>query len=1050
MKKLQIWILSVLFLAGACTYNEKTDNETPNNYKEKDIKGANEIFRLIRTDGDGNIRLPESAHYYRELQALQKNAARKQNENVDWIERGPANVAGRTRTIEVDFSDVGNDTWVVGTAGGGIWKTRNAGGEWRKVSPDLPNLSIVTIAQSESNPDVFYAGSGEGALGGNFINGYGVFKSIDKGETWTLLESTAPFNTQDFQNVNRIVVHPDDENIVLAATSNGVNGQAFRSAVMKSIDGGQTWDKIYEPVSRAQQIRFDPRSPDTIYVSLILRGIAKSTDGGNNWELTSLLSTAESFGVERTEFAISPSNPNRLYASVSYVNRSGSGLFMSEDMGENWIQVQDPNNVVEDYLQQGEYDNCIVVSPDDEFKVFWGGVNLWRTAINPGDIISSDDRDFLTVTEENTDGFWDYVSFNNGTHYQNQLAINDPANTPNIEIRFGPGLSQKAHRFTVPSGSTSGVPSEDYAYEDYVDVPFEVWNTDDDMQLMISFRDQERDGAFNLNERSDDQLEANNREYLYIHSIQYDPNNPSSDITVNGGIDISQYIFMWPTLPEDGVWDPDNLPEASINILFGQVSFNTASISQLEGEIHVDHHYLETIDNPVGFRLISVNDGGVGYSDDEGVTFTEVENRLNSTQFYNVVKAPGAKLYIGGTQDNDVLLSVNVDPDDRASYVETYDGAFADGFECAWNYFNPNKILTSNQRNVIVRSNDGGATWERTDDDIDDSGFNNINAPFYTKIGYSINTDNLVFVVSQTGIFRSVDFGKSWEKIPMFQEDGWGGFLDIEVSDADPNIVWAGGGMSDTRNLFVSTDGGVNFEKVNNYELLPDIGNITTIVPDPNDPNGAYVTFSQIEGPKILKTEDLGQTWIELSGFGTDTVSSNGYPDIATFCVLPFPDGQTIWAGTELGLVQSTDAGQTWEMANNGIPNVLIWDLKAIDGEVIAATYGRGVWTVNMELVYPNQNRIITSTGTAISLEQGIDVFPNPVTDQTLNVFLNIEENTLNTTKLELYDMHGRLVDHASNLKRGKNKISINLDRGAYVLKVSNELEEFFKKIIIR
>jgi photosystem II stability/assembly factor-like uncharacterized protein len=947
-----IWILPALTILFSCSNTREKEyiiGKEKGSF-ESNIDIANEINYLIREDGKGRVRYANSAHYYNEFKKVNTSNLRVKNENLNWVERGPANVAGRTRTIVVDASDSLNNTWLIGTAGGGIWKTINAGGEWKKVSPDLPNLSIVTISQSVTNPNVLYAGSGEGALGGNFINGYGIFKSIDKGESWSLLEETAPFNSLDFQNVNRIIVHPEDENTVLAATSNGVNGQEFRSAIMKSTDGGETWEKIYDPESRAQQILFDPRNPDTIYVSLILRGVARSLDGGDTWELTSLFNLAESFGIERTELAIAPTNPDILYASVSYINRSGSGLFMTNDMGENWIEVKDRNNNIPDFLLQGEYDNCIVVSPKDEYKVFWGGVFLYRASINEGDTIFSGSRDLIEVTEENTDNFWDFDSFNSGTHFNGTLFINDPINTPNIEIRFGPGLTQKAHRFLVPPGATSGVPSGDYQYEDYVDVPFEVWDVENNLQLMISFRDQQRDGEFNLNESANDQEEINNREYLYIHSEPYSPDNPSDTIAVDGGIDINQYVFMWPTLPLGGVWDPDNFPESRINLIFGVDKYQSANISQLEGDIHVDHHYLETIDRENSFRLISVNDGGVGYSDNEGVNFIEVENKLNNTQFYNVTKAPGSKIYLGGTQDNDVLLSAVPDPDNTARYVDIYDLAYADGFECAWNYFDPKKILTSNQRNVLVRSRDGGASWERADDDIDDSGFNNINAPFYTKIGYSINSDNLAFVVGATGIYRSTNFGGSWDKIPMSPNNGWGGFLDIEVSDAEPSIVWAGGGMSESRNLFVSTDAGLNFEKVNNYDLLPDIGNITTIVPDPNNPNGAYVTFSQIEGPKILKTDNLGQSWTDITGFGTDSTSSNGFPDVGTFCVLPFPDEQTIWAGTELGLMESTDAGQSWHMANNGIPNVLIWDMKVFDGEIVLATHGRGIWTVDLEL----------------------------------------------------------------------------------------------------
>jgi len=115
---------------------------------------------------------------------------------------------------------------------------------------------------------------------------------------------------------------------------------------------------------------------------------------------------------------------------------------------------------------------------------------------------------------------------------------------------------------------------------------------------------------------------------------------------------------------------------------------------------------------------------------------------------------------------------------------------------------------------------------------------------------------------------------------------------------------------------------------------------------DPHDASTAYVMFSFAERPKILKTTDLGTNWTDISGFGAGTVSSNGFPDVAVYDLMVWPnDSNRIWVGTEIGLVESLDGGATWALANNGLPSVGIWFLKAVEDEVIIGTHGRGIWT---------------------------------------------------------------------------------------------------------
>lgn len=1008
----------------------------------QDIQGYLEWKKLTRLKpGMTEVDYPLGYQYNEYIQSKNKLASSRIAQTpLDWKRRGPGNVAGRTRTVLIDSRDVTNKTWFIGSPGGGIWKTTDEGNTWTDMTEDVLNLAVVTIDQSKSNSEVFYAGTGEGSLSGP-TQGSGVLKSVDGGDTWTLLESTTTSVSTNFLNTSRLIIDPDDENVVFAATSNGGNGHAFRSAVMKTIDGGDTWETVYSPPSFPTQIVYDPTDKSRIYVAVRRNGVVYSEDGGETWTVSNLSTVVGAAGgsADRTEFAISPSQTNTLYASVGYINRTGSGLFRSDDFGKTWTFIRDVTQPEDlDYLRQGEYDNCITVHPTDPNTVFWGGVLLYKSELLVDDIRTSD-RNFLGADTINTGSFLSFVTFNNGTHFGNSIAIASPTTAPSLEIRFGPGKSQKAHRFSIPAGATSGVADANYTYEDFVDVPFEVWDTDNDIQLAVSFRDQEDNGVFNLNEAGLDEEESINREYVYLNNVPYeDVANP--DIAKNGGHIFNEILFMWPTLTIGATWNPDNLPESVFKLNFGTTTFQNATIAELGGNesIHVDHHYLTTVPLGDGFRLFSVNDGGIGYSDNEGSSFVEKELGLVTAQFYTATKKPGESIYAGCLQDNDIVFSTVEDPDNLSLYLDTQDRIFADGFDIAWNRRNPDVILASYQRNVMIKSTNGGITWNQIST-LTDAGFNSTTAPFWSKIAYSQTGANDVFAVSTSGVWRSRNFGDTWTLEPVFGR--WGGALDVEVSDVNPDIVWAGGGMDDTRGIYLSTDKGSSFTRVPNYETP--LGAISTIVPDPNDANTCYLVFSQFASPKILKTTDLGQSWENLSGFEVgDSVSTRGLANVGFNSLLVFPDGQQIWAGSEIGLFISMDAGLSWSMANNGFPNVHIMDMKVIDGEVIMATHGRGIWSVDLGLEYENQVfEVLSAESPAPS---GIKIYPNPVRD-VINFSIN---DHLYSGNIQLLDIQGRVLQ---NSKAENGRIPIDqLSRGTYILKVSDAKGEIYTERFIK
>ncbi len=586
--------------------------------------------------------------------------------------------------------------------------------------------------------------------------------------------------------------------------------------------------------------------------------------------------------------------------------------------------------------------------------MFVGGIDLWKH-----EIIAGSDTTIIqkpVIEFENTKSYFSLLYFA-GEFYNGILGAGTVPleECTSVELSFGSGKSQKAHRFTVPSGKLTDIdaPAENFVYQDYVNVPFEVWDINNNVQLMVSFFDFLQNGEFELRTFNRD----SSREYVYIHAVPYQT-NPSNEISQIGGQTHQQLYHFWPFLMSRATWDAQNLPEMILrincekNVIKRFVTTNiTDAYRQYGGSskgVHVDHHNIILI--PVNeetnkFRFLNANDGGVSFSDDGGKTFKQPLNGYNTTQFYGVDKMNGASRYIGGTQDNGTWVSPY-----NANVSSVWKSApSGDGFETVWHYKDPNKLLESSQFNYIYRSLDGGQTWKTVTflsamTDVDTE-----NAPFFTKIAKSKQNPDLILIMGASGIWRSEDFASTWKLIPMPTGfNGTSSFSEVKISLARPHIVWAGTGMLPSSPLYVSTDEGFTFKKTNTYEKVS-LGNITGLETHPIDPKTAYALFSFANAPKILRTTDLGETWQEISGFGNNPSSKNGFPDVAVYSLLVMPyDPNIIWAGTEIGIFESTDNGTSWHYADNGLPATLVYEMLIVNDQVVVATHGRGVWSVTL------------------------------------------------------------------------------------------------------
>lgn len=276
----------------------------------------------------------------------------------EWL--GPGNVGGRTRSILLHPSEP-ERIWA-GSVGGGIWHTTDGGAHWEPVDDFMANLAVSCMVMDPSDPDVMYAGTGEGYFNTDAIRGAGIFRTLD-GATWEPLPATA---TADFTQVTRLAISTSPA-VLLAATPGGL----FRS---DDADRA-TWTKVLDaPVA---DVKFDPsRSTHAVAGGLDNGEAYCSTDGGQTWE-----PATHGPWSGRVELAYAASNPDVVYASVQATHGE---IWRSTDGGTTYQRrgTLDTNGDPAPYLgDQGWYDNVVWCGdPTDENLLVVGGINLWRSS----------------------------------------------------------------------------------------------------------------------------------------------------------------------------------------------------------------------------------------------------------------------------------------------------------------------------------------------------------------------------------------------------------------------------------------------------------------------------------------------------------------------------------------------------------------------------------------------------------------------------------------------------------------------------------------------
>lgn len=259
---------------------------------------------------------------------------------------GPALTSGRIVDFAVNPDNPAH--YYTAVASGGVWKTTNAGTTWEPVFDNEGSYSIGCVTMDPNNPHVVWVGTGENNSQRSVGYGDGVYKSTDGGKSWKHM------GLKNSEHIAKIIVHPENSNVIYAASQGPLWNAGGDRGLFKSEDGGKTWENILS-ISKHTGISdlvYDSRNPDVMYASAYQRrrhvftlinggpesAIYKTEDGGKNWR--KLESGLPSSYMGRIGLAISPVNPDYVYAIVEAAEDK-EGFYRSTDRGESWEKMSD-------------------------------------------------------------------------------------------------------------------------------------------------------------------------------------------------------------------------------------------------------------------------------------------------------------------------------------------------------------------------------------------------------------------------------------------------------------------------------------------------------------------------------------------------------------------------------------------------------------------------------------------------------------------------------------------------------------------------------------
>ena len=643
----------------------------------------------------------------------------------------------------------------------------------------------------------------------------------------------------------------------------------------------------YAVSGRVTALAIDPRNNDVVYLGSAAGGVWKTIDGGQNWRAL----TDDQPSITIGALVIDPTNPDIIYAGTGEANfnadaYTGVGILKSTDGGASWTHYLGP-------FSRQQF-GALAVHPTNGRIVIAGT----RTGVYR----STDGGQNWTNTLA---GVATAIFFNPTAPDTVSAALGNVNGSAANGVYKSTDAGQNWTRITgagsIPSGTTVG-------RIDLVAGP----GSPDTLYAAVGSRSVNGASLLGIYRTTDggdrwtrlSSPDFCNPQCWFDLAIRVHPSD--QNIIYAGGVNLIRSVnggLTWQTLPSNGN----------------------------QGGPHVDHHALVFTND--GRRLYNGNDGGVWSTDSFGsatVIWDNLNNTLAVTQYYPSLSIHPTNLNVslGGSQDNGTHL---YEGNERWRLVIGGDGGWT-----AIDPSSPNIAYGAYVYSEIYRTNRG----DFTDRLAIDHGINPDDRIRFiaTYVLDPTNPQRLYF--GSQRVYRSVDGGGLWKPIspdltnppsPSTTSTTYS-ISTIAVAPTDPQVIYTG---SASGSVYVTRNGGTNWE--DKSDGLPTRA-ITKVTVDPFDAATIYVTLSGFNGGHVFRSRNFGGAWTDISTNLPDVPVN----DIAVDIDIP----DTLYVGTDLGAMVSSDNGATWETLGTGLPRtaVIALVLHRPTRTLRAATHGRSVW----------------------------------------------------------------------------------------------------------
>ncbi len=784
----------------------------------------------------------------------------------------------------------------------------------------------------------------------------------------------------------------------------------------------------FNAAGRMRIVRYHPSDPSIMYAGAAAGGVWKTTNSGASWfPLTDMLPT-----LAVGHLAIDPRNPETVYVgtgegSNNYDAVYGNGLYKTTDGGRSWrnILTSIPNgdqciNQVELHPLGADTIFCAVSfggSSGGVFKTTDGG-GSWKNVLpgparsvivdrsNPRRVIAG--MGYYNGTSLN--GI--FVSESNGDRFTfTKVTDNLPAPDSSGRIVLDQSISHPGTIFAAIVFAARRAPTS--AGSSYPG----------DMDFMGLYKSTTGGTSWTRLPASDN---ASFKTFMraqgdYNLFVRVHPTNP--DIIFMGGIE------TWRST--NGGQSFTKISKQGDNLANAWVDMHSADFDPIDPK-----------------TLVVTGDGGVYRTRDclaNSVVWNELATNLATYQFYGIdFDRQNTSRVVGGTQDRRNNIGVVGNPNWT---LLSWSG---DGGYTAFDHKVPSTFYVESQYGNIARTDNNGGTFTRITNGLErtsgTSEYMSFIAPFLMH-----PTNNNVLFIAGNKVYRTNGKGAQWVAISddLTKGTSWTRqFQDLSICTKNPDVLWGvtgstGKAFRTTNSMAVDavwTD--VSGTDIN--QRLPALF-LASVAVHPTNGDIAYVGTSSFDVKSgVYRTSDGGVTWKYMTGATPQTSLPKG--PVGALVVYD-KDPRIVFAGTDVGVYVSMDEGENWIPFGDGLPTVVIDDLKITpDGILYAGTHGRGLWMTSAILTRTDALAPIVDQGYALGTQ-----YPNPASS-TLTVPFTVAES--GTVEIALYDASGHRVMIATrdNWTRGSHTTTVSvrtLRPGTYFLRMTAGSFSATRKVLI-